>query len=1009
MKPSILITSVLSSVFSFACNGTTINVRDTASFRDALAQASTNSQITELVLATAEYEGHFWLGKPKDADPATLPVLTIRAGDGQKPLLRYATRIEKAEPIPGKPGLFKVTPIPPREAPTKAQMWERDTRIRYHTLSNKDSAAAYPGSCFADDNANTLWFSTSDGKPPGEHEVWISQTHSQSRALRVERPNVVLDGLRFADYIAYGCDTIQSAASGLTIRNCEFDNCEKAWSPMPNTARIAMENCTGRDVAQPVISYGDGVVVRNCRFEKSRDRFLYPLYPQNDCAYQVYFPGKGGTFEGNFCKGYVDGFVIKADSGLPYVIRHNTIVDTHSGVMWSSTKENSDTSYNIIVAARAFVHARNFASGFRVDHNLFWEPKELGEFYNSTQTLRGGNLGKFNLLADPRFVDAAKGDYRLLPDSPAAWLKDAEGRPAGAFGVATRDDAKNTAPTLTLAFQADSQPLGATGDYTFERDPWIGGGTTHVRELREEGVPRRLTGRDSIVIEPRAFDATGAITKMKWTRDNGQPQELPYDDAHSFALPKAEGEYRIRCQVGNDRGVWSEPADAIVRVDRSAPKLDGPPKVLANNQGIIVTFTTTEPCFATLHHGQSAKALTGRVESKPLIKRSWDSNDGGEWVETWRVPRREHALAVLTPGETLFCKLTLTDQGGLSSDGEVFKAQAKGKPRTILVAPDGQDNLAAAKYRSLQFAVDRALPGDRIVLEPGVYTDYTCLTHGGTDENHRITIEAKPGTVTLDGAKRNPAVIHLENAPWVTLRGLRILYFQKAGVYAYRSPHTHVDQSVFYNGPGWVTGYHTFLFWSPHGTITRSLAVGAEIGFYFLQSPAVTVRHNTASQHMYAAAAYTFSARDTVQEFNSFAFAGNDIYYLDTSHPDEFKTFRSDYNNLGTITSTYNPTLRTEKPGLFSELQAQEFPTKYKRHFHTLSKAVIALDGKRYESFKAWREETGQDKHSIFADPKYVHPWAPIDSWNWGVEADSPNLSVKDDKGMPIGAIGAGK
>jgi hypothetical protein len=252
-------------------------------------------------------------------------------------------------------------------------------------------------------------------------------------------------------------------------------------------------------------------------------------------------------------------------------------------------------------------------------------------------------------------------------------------------------------------------------------------------------------------------------------------------------------------------------------------------------------------------------------------------------------------------------------------------------------------------------------------------------------------------------------MIHLEAAPWVTIRGLRILYFQKAGVYGYRSPHTEVDQCTFYNGPGWATGYHTFLFWSPHSSVTRSLAIGAEIGFFFLQSPAATVMHNTASQHMYAAAGYTFSARDTIQMYNSFAFAGNDIYTVNTSHPDEFKTFRSDYNNLGTITSTYNPTLKTAKPALFAELQAHEFQPSYKRYLNTLSKAVIALDTDRYESLKAWREQTGQDKHSIFADPKYVQPWTPIDSWNWGVQADSANLSVKDDKGAPIGAFDGSK
>ena len=62
--------------------------------------------------------------------------------------------------------------------------------------------------------------------------------------------------------------------------------------------------------------------------------------------------------------------------------------------------------------------------------------------------------------------------------------------------------------------------------------------------------------------------------------------------------------------------------------------------------------------------------------------------------------------------------------------------------------------------------------------------------------------------------------------------------------------------------------------------------------------------------------------------------------------------------------------------------------------------------GRRCLTMKEWREHSGQDKHSLFADPKYVRPWPPIDQWDWRVKPDSPNLKAGED-GRDIGSFGA--
>jgi hypothetical protein len=977
------------------------------SLQAAFDRVTADTSVTGITLAGGDYRGVFTVDAPAGADGAALPDLTIAAAEGQTPRLRHSVRVEQAEPWGDKPGVFRTRTLPPGAA----QMWEVDTRVRYRTLATAASVVAHPGSCHVDTTDGWLTFSTSDSRSPADHEVRLCLMPAHARGLALRRPRTAVEGLHFADYTGEDNCAIQSYGSDHTIRRCHFENCERAWVPWTDSSGMLMEHCTGQDVAQPVISFGRGVVVRGCRFEKLRDRFLLEVYPQNDCGYQVYSPGSGGTFEDDFAKGYFNGILIKAGPG-PYRIRHNTIVDAHSGVLFSAARPDSDVSHNVIVGARAFVHASRFPADFKLDRNLFWESREWGEFDLGMRTFRGANLGKFNMLADPRFVDAAKGDYRLLPDSPAIALADGAGRPAGAFAVGTLADARQALPVLELGFEADSAIFGVLGDRVFDRDPWIGGGTTHIRTLGEPGPIRRLTGTGGITMEMRGFDAVGSITAMSFGIDGAAPVEQPYANVHRLTLPDADGEYRVTARVRNDRGSWSEPAEAMVRVDRRAPTLAAPPAIIAGEHGIIVTFSTDEPCFATLQYGESADDLKQQIRTPERVQRFWDANDGGEWVERWRIPTREHALALVTPqvapGGTVHCRLTLTDQGGLSSQSEVFTAVAAGEPRVISLGPDGRDEVGAERYRTLQYAVDRALPGDRVVLQPGVYTDFTCMTHGGVDDARRITIEAAtPGTVTLDGAKQHTAMLHLEQAPWVTVRGLRMSYYRKAGVYAYKSPHTTIEQCVFFNGNGWVTGYHTFMFNSPHATVSRCLAVGAEVGFYFLASPHATVTFNTASQSMYGAASYVFSARGSRQIGNSFAFAGNDIYSLEVGHPDELRTFQSDYNNMGTLVSRYGDNAHLEKddPELWRQLQKQEFAADYPSPFLTVSKALVAVNGKRYLSLRSWRDQTGQDRHSIMADPRYMNAVAPPDRWDWRVPTDSANAGAGPD-GTCIGALG---
>ena len=138
---------------------------------------------------------------------------------------------------------------------------------------------------------------------------------------------------------------------------------------------------------------------------------------------------------------------------------------------------------------------------------------------------------------------------------------------------------------------------------------------------------------------------------------------------------------------------------------------------------------------------------------------------------------------------------------------------------------------------------------------------------------------------------------------------------------------------------------------------------------------------------MYGAVKFIYSAEDSVSRNNSFCFSGNDQYLVIYQDKREFESFDSDYNNLGTE-------LRSPEPG--EEIVPRD--PFFRNHG---SKAIISLNGERYNSLKGWQKTTGKDLHSIFKDPVYVDP----ENWDFRLQPDSPNIGAGED-GAVIGALG---
>jgi parallel beta-helix repeat protein len=332
-------------------------------------------------------------------------------------------------------------------------------------------------------------------------------------------------------------------------------------------------------------------------------------------------------------------------------------------------------------------------------------------------------------------------------------------------------------------------------------------------------------------------------------------------------------------------------------------------------------------------------------------------------------------------------------------------AEARGgadrAPRAWHVSPAGRDDATGetgSPLLSIQDAVDRAGPGDTILLEAGVYIEPVRFDHGGV-EGRPITLRAaERWKAILDGRRRHDELIRIEKAPFVVIEDLEIRWYREAGIRVRGSADARVQGCRIWNAPWagtWPVGSGVQVENSPRFTATGNVVYRQERGFYLISSPGATLTHNTALANLYGGAVFIRSIDGTTCTNNSFAYQANDAISIveDQDGKERLGRFTCDYNN-------YGATLQPGEPGE----KALE-PRPKDRQLFTQSKAIVYFEQKpppfqRFRTMAAWREFSGLDAHSIFADPLFVDSAAG----DFRLEAGSPNRGAGSD-GSTIGAL----
>jgi nitrous oxidase accessory protein NosD len=845
-----------------------------------------------------------------------------------------------------------------------------------------------------------ITFRTSDATPPAGR-VGMARDNF---GIRCHRDKVTISGIRFENYLAgtWAAGVLVQAAD-VVIRDCHTWNARAGfffYGAADGTRRCRLEQSRADDVGCGVYCMGEDVDTIDCRFSKRRDSFMVHGYWQDDTGIQYYAPSRRGTVRGNLVKGFNNGIYIKCPDSF-YLVEHNTVINADGGLYRSSNySKKSRYVHNIIADVSSPFLKGHHIKVTVVDRNCLWAPKDTQLFMQAvTGARRAGFSG--NIIADPRFADSANDDYRLLPDSPCATLA-GDARPWGAFPVVPADFRDEQPPGVSLTLAPPAAPAGSSGTLHTEMDPWIGGQRTLVKTLFAAAV-----GLDYIVpstalkLEVIAEDAGKPAHMQLRFNDAPWPEPSRFNRFPKVRLPDADGPQRLQVRVADEAGNWSEPAVLIIARQQQAPAVQGTPTVYDNAYGAVISFRTDQPGFSHVEYGP---AYGLRAAQPDYVHRDWRVMDGADWVEHWQHARTEHHVPIiapaLAPGSTVQYRIVTRDAVGNTRTSEGGSFTLAGAARTLVVATTGTDadgrGDAATPLRTIAYALARTLPGDTVLVEPGVYAGEVYIGHGGTADAPITLRSREPLGAVLDGVRKVKGILRLEAAPHIVVDGFDIRWFHRrgCGIYAADSPSLTVSRCKIWNmewSHDWGEGVGIFLHRSPDATLRENVLLRAEQGVVILQSPRTRVLHNTALRNTYGAVAWSVeSAPGSVMAGNSFCYNGNDQVYFETLDDNELETFVSDRNNFGTV---LGKSYRKEGRESLAPPQGSVYGSG--------SKAILRINGKRFYSMADWRQATGWDANSIFAHPGYVD----VRAHDFRVAADSPNAKAGPD-GTVIGASG---
>lgn len=956
------------------------------------------NEIKEVIFYKGVYQTEVRIDSFKIAHP-----LLIRNYKNDKVVFDGGKLIESNHVEKIKKGVFRTKGLFSKRFPPRP--WEEDTRTRYQEVEDIDSVKAIPATyCITKDY---LYFHTSDDKNVSQHK--ISYAFYQY-GLFVRRANTTIQGIHFRNYQArYRSSGVSLRSSRIKVTGCDIWNCRTGVEISSKSHDCIVEKTKISDCGGGVYSNGKNTVTRFCTIIKKRDNFLTQTYPQDDTGIQYYYPAIDGRVDHNVIAGFNKGVFFKANGN--FHTEFNTVVKCNVGVQRSNNAAGDVFRYNILYECNdPFQGSKGIKPGTIFDYNCLWKvtkPQALADIMNKVPI---AGTGRFNIVANPLFANIQKGDYRLLPQSPLTHFSP-NTQKIGALAKVPDHYKDQAPPILSVSVLSPAKPMTASGTLDFEIDPWNGGGKNFIKEvLKNNDQNRYITKENVITFDINAEDNYGICKELKF-KINDKPWIIEkFSPKKTIKLPTAKSTHRILFQVNDLSNQWSEIISMHIHVSKKEVQLSSPPKAYSNIHGVVLVFKTSQPSTAEVlfSHDQSFRE---HIKASQPIYRRWDTFDGGEWVTSWKEYRKKHHIPIVSPktkpNTKYFYKIKMSNQIGNTTTSKVFSFETKGKARSFYVGTSGKNNESygatpSAPFASLQFAINRALPGDQIILQPGLYTEPTYIRHGGLAGSPIRIKGSSSSKVVLDGARRVDNLIYISNSPFVHISGLTIRGFSRegAGIYIVDSHHVTVDHCRIRNGLNedvWPVGYGIFAHRSPHLNLHHNLILKNEWGMCLLECPYSLIKNNTGFRNLYYALGLIFSTNRTQILNNSFSFNDTEainIYETDTA---AFQSLKCDYNNLATHIGLYFASEETESVRIKDPIEKGG-----SKCFITCE--LPGISNTRFRSFANWQSTYQKDKNSIISNPDYTS----YDPLNFHLLPNSPNIGSGKNK-VNIGAFGVNK
>ena len=373
---------------------------------------------------------------------------------------------------------------------------------------------------------------------------------------------------------------------------------------------------------------------------------------------------------------------------------------------------------------------------------------------------------------------------------------------------------------------------------------------------------------------------------------------------------------------------------------------------------------------------------------------------------------RERILGFTLPegrnGEKIRYQINLTDLADKQHQSKSGEIILEGTTRVFYVNPDTGLNTEGAgtkenPFRTLQHAANRALPGDRIILQPGIYTQTALIGRGGSKGAPLVIESEEKWGAVFDGRFKDQMILHIAYAPYVELKGIEFRFYCSSkslqAVKFFHSPGGAARECKIWNGfwqGSWSEGVAMDVVYSPGFVGERNLFFRNAQGFTLWYSPNSKIIHNTCVGQTYHGVLYADCVQGSVMRNNSLAFNGNDMVRIHVKDKKDLETFDSDYNNIGTTLRKWR-----DEPDVLPNVKPRE-------RVLTGSKGLIRFHLKgvkrRIHTFEDWQKFSGKDQHSIFADPLY----RSAANFIFELDPKSPNIGAGEN-GSTIGALGITK